>query len=418
MKKILGLLFVCIASVVVAQPLPAPRLQLKPSPVKEVVKHHEDYPLDLEKIGITLPVVEDKELKEIFDNKNTIFYKLPQVWQHWIPSSRIERNNLTLGEKSYTNTPYVWGIYFPEFLPDFNANHLFPWETTIGLNTSHKESDAYRTINFLSLPEQNGKVIPVLVLNELPVKWIYPPETTLGEIIYVVHEGKRYIQEIRTRTKNFDSTVWEPAVHRPIKDRAEFMHLTQMTYTPAHKYMFFRNPQEDEVHRMEGLVERLPPLSDAWVKYLLKQPFKKQEETTVWSPAADQEFHILPKSYCFSLLGSVDSHTCTSCHKQTQASHRHMIPKEPLIIDNPTKVGNVRGSDSGFTYHIFDLDCVRKDDKEPAKPIKFRPYDIKNGILKVAQNDSEESFYKLTEFVEKALKPYELPNKRYLHLEE
>lgn len=410
MKNLIVLCLLLIPSLLLAQPLPGPRTAERSKPEKS----SDDYPLDLNKAGISLPIVEDPQLKTIFDNRNTIFYKLPQVWQHWIPSSRIERNNLTLGEKSYTNTPYVWGIYFSGFLPDFNANNLFPWETTIGLNTSHKESTAYKTINFVSLPEQNGKIIPILVLNELPLKWIYPPGTTLGEIIYVVHENRNYVQEIRIRTKSMDSTTWEPAVHRPIKDRDEFIRLTKMQYTPAYKFMHFRNPQEDEVHKMEGLVERLPPLNDAWVKFLLNRPFKKLTDSEVWSPAADQEFHVLPKSYCFALLGSVDSHTCTSCHKQTQASHRHMIPKEPLIINNPEKVGNVRGSDTGFTWHPFDLDCVRNSDKEPEKQVKFRAYDLKIGAIKYSRNDETEQIYKLTQFVQSALKSYELPNKKYL----
>lgn len=413
------LMLVLIGTTVWGQKLPDPKQPVKQT-TKETSKVLEDYPLDLKKVGLKLPEVTDPQLRQIFNNSNTVFYKLPQVWQHWIPGSRIERNNLTLNEKSYVYEPYIWGIYFSDYLPEFNANKLFPWETTVGLNTSIKETNAYRTVNFLSLPEEHGKPIPVLVLNELPIKWIFPPGTTVGEIIYVVYEGQRYVQEIRTRTKMADSSAWEPAVHRPIRNRTEYVSLTGVDYTPAYKHMFFRNPQEDEVFKMEGLVERLPAQTPDKVKRLLDRPFHKLSNEEIWSPAAEQEFHVLPKDYCFALVGSIDSFTCANCHRQTQASHRHMIPKEPLIINNPRKVGSVRGCDNVFTWSPIDSSSVRHSDQEAVPPLKLRNYDLSNNLVSVhntANTTTETSTqrYKLTSFVENSLKSYELPAKQFLH---
>lgn len=382
-------------------------------PVKEAVVEPE-YPLDLARVGLTLPETEDQELNRIFKSPRTIFYKLPSIWQHYIPASHIEHSNLTLGTKSYTTTQPKWGIYFAPFLSDFNANPLFPWETTIGLNSTHKENaNIYRTVNFINLPDN----APILILNDYPIKWIYPNGTTVGEVIYVLYEEKRYIQEIRTRQKMDDATGWEPRLYRPISDRAEYMALTGVkSYTPAKRYMFFRNPQEDEVFKMEGMVERLPPLATTKVKDLLARPFKEVSQSA-WSPAADQDFHILPKDYCFSLL-EVDSVSCANCHRQTQTSVLNLVPREPLIINNPSKVGNIRGSDAVFTWHPFTNSSIRNNDQEPEPKLNLRKYDTQYNFVKVLRYGEKPTgyeAYKLTEFVQDSLKDYELPNAQFLH---
>lgn len=404
------LLTLALATVAAAQQ-PAAKPPVKPPA--------EDYPLDLVKIGVAMPETSDPELLRLLTSPRTIFYKLPQAWQHYIPASKIERNNLTTGVKSYFMTEATWGLYAPTVLPEFNANALFPWETTIGLNSSHKESNfSYRTINLLNLPDDKlGGQVPILVLGEYPIKWIYPAGTTLGEVIYVIHDGKKYVQEIRTRTKSADSKEWTPHLYRPIKNRAEFEELSGLKgYVPAQKYMFFRNPQEDEVFKMEGLVERLPPVPAETVKRLLKRPFKETTDDA-WSPSADQDFHILPRNYCFSLLKGVDSHTCASCHQQTQISVLNLTPREPLIIDNPAKVGNIRGSDGGFTWHPFDPKCIRMSEQEPELKIALRPYDFEHKVVKVLQYGEpyKGSEHKLTQYVQDSLKPYELPAKQFLH---
>lgn len=401
--------FVCfsICSVCVGQTAPA-------------AQDPDNYPLILADLDLKLPETRDIELQRLLTSPKTVFYKLPQVWQHFIPSSRIEWSNLTLGTKQYFNTDPVWGVFYSSYLPDFNANPLFPWETTVGLNTAHKDKDDhYRTVNFLNLPEDaSGEVVPILLLNESPIKWIFPAGTTVGEIIYVVHNEKKYIQEVRTRKKSSDSKEWEPKLYRPIASKSEYVSLTGKDYTPAYKYFFFRNPQEDEVFKMEGLVERLPPLSEAKVESLLSRPFKEVSDS-LWSPAADQDFHILPKNYCFSLLNSVDSVTCANCHRQTQISVRNLTPKEPLVINNFEKVGNIRGSDAVFTWHPFSLKSVRKGAEEPEPKMLLRSFDTKNKIVKILDRDEYVDTlyanYKLTLFVQESLKPYELPSAKFLH---
>lgn len=406
MRKLLFSLFVLCASPLLAQ-----------TPTESEADSY--YPLDLQRVGLTLPKTTSPELQRIYNSKSTIFYKLPQVWQHYIPPSTVEVNNITLGTKSLHTTKPVHAVYFSSWQPAWHANHNFPWETTAGLNSIHKQTDnPYRTINFINLPEEDGKPVPILILNEYPIKWIYPPGTTVGEVLYVIHEGKRYVQEIRTRTKGEDSYYWEPNLYRPIESREEFEKVTGIRdYIPAKKYFHFRNPQETEVFMMEGLVERLPEIPEEQVKKILSMPFKALEtDKEVWSPASDQEFSILPKDYCISLLKSVDAATCANCHRQTQISVRNLTPKDPDVLKYPNKAGNIRGSDAVFTWHPFSNKSVRTNDKDNKEPT-VRDYDLDNGFIMLADEDNNfgGSRYKLTRFVQESLKPYELPNNRFLH---
>lgn len=402
-----------------AQQLPAPRTAA-PSKVETPA---EEYPLDLKKLDLTLPNTNDRELTRLFTSRNTVFYKLPPVWQHYVPSSRIEQNNLTLGTKSFYSTQPIWAIYYATYNPDFHANFNFPWETTVGLNVSHKTTkdtkapNPYATINFVNLPEVSGVVQPILIINEYPIKWIYPVGTTFGEIIYVTHNGKKYTQEVRTRTKDLDSKFWTPGMYRPITSRAEFEQATGLkNYVAFKKFYHFRNPQENEVFLMSGLVERLPNLNEDIIRDLLARPFKPVDvDQDVWTPAADQDFHIMPKDYCLALLGGVDTVTCSSCHRQTQISVRNLTPSDPDVVKTPLKIGNIRGCDGIFTWHPFAAKCIRSSDKDPVVNPALRPHDLKYGFVTVAEDKDYGSAYKLTEYVQEALKPYELPPAKFLH---
>ena len=397
-----------------------------------------NYPLDLKALGIRLPMIADRVMSDKLNDPRTVFYKLPQVYQHFIPGSRVEHRNLTLGTITYTTTNPTWGIYFTSYLQTFNANKDFPWEGTIGLNHAIKESgeDIYKTINFLYLPKDSkGETKPVLLLNEIPNKWIFPPGATVGEIIMVKNGDRWWIQEIRSRTKGEKSFEWEPQIHRPVRDRAElYRYLGLPADTePAKKYMFFRNPEEDEVFKMEGYVERLPELSERQTMELLSRSFK-DVTYDYWSkistaPSSDQDFSILPKDYSLGLI-DVDAVSCASCHKQTQISVRNLIPKEPLIIKNPQSVGNIRGSDGIFTWYPWDRGSVALNKEENSKKLYLRKHDLDNGFVKVWDDDLKGSTassrlywtgeppedYKITSYVQDALKNYELPsNSIFLH---
>lgn len=386
------------------------------------------YPVSPAALGITIPrIIGDTKVDRRLNDPRTVYYKLPPIWQHWVPASRTEHRNRALGSVYHTQTPAVWGVHPTSFLADFNANPDFPWEVTFGLNLPHRESVAkktaplYDTINFLSLPEdEEGQLIPVVVLtDERPIKWLFPPGTMVGEVIYVTHKGKRYVQEIRTRTKNPPATTWFPGVYRPVKDRQELQLLTRIAYEPSRRYMSFRNPEEDEVFRIEGTVEKLPDLPEAVVTSLLSRPFQDVTESD-WHPASDTDFNILPRDYSLGLLKHTDSEACANCHRQTQISVRNLIPHEPKIQANPLKVGNIRGSDAVFTWHPFSYLSVQDNNVLlPAREVYLRRFDVSNGVVEMLKaGQKPRHTYLLTEFVQKSLKPYELPlDKQFLHPE-
>ncbi len=378
-----------------------------------------EYPLNLEKEGIQLPWVYDTKLREILRSKRTIFYKLPEVYQFYIPPSQIKHVNLTLGTETYTTQRAVYGVYYTEFLSLFNANADFPWEGTVGLNAAKRDDllgTQYGAVNFIHLPENK----PILILNERPIKWIFPAGTMAAEILWTKDsKGKKWVYEIRTRTKDKECEYWTPGIYRPLGTDDELCReLGIADYIPAKKHLFFRNPEEDEVFKMDGMVERLPDLSEDETKRILQKGFKDVTHNE-WSPASDQKFSILPKDYSLGLI-TVDEVSCASCHRQTQISVRNLIPKEPLIIKNPGTVGNIRGCDGIFTWHPFSKKSVRKSSSEPTPPaISLRKYDTENGFVKLYKSE-ETGFdledYKITEYVQSALEDYELPeNRLFLH---
>ena len=363
----------------------------------------QDYPLNLSKIKLALPEMENNDFAALLRNpRRTVFYKLPQVYQRQVSANAS-------------------ALFSTDVLRDFNANLDFPWETTIGLNTSHKQKHSpYDTVNFVTFPvDDKGDIIPILVIDdEVPVKWIFPPQITFGEIIFAEYEGRKWVQEIRTRTKDADSKGIEPGVFRPILDRADFVAKIGKFYAPAKKYFHFRNPEEDEVVKLEGFVERLPELDAPAVKRLLSLPFK--QVLSSWSeishsPTSDIDFHILPKDYSFGLL-KAKSTTCVNCHRQTMIGVDRLIPREPSIGLHRSKVGTIRGSDGIFTWHPFDIDCTNTTERG-SKALKLRQYDLEQRyVVRSSSRRVDANAYKLSLFVEKSLGAETLPSKRFLHL--
>ena len=356
------------------------------------------YPFPPSSINLKLPQTQDPDLYRLLYSPDTIYYKLDQAYQK---DGRV---------------------YHTNFLKDFNANQDFPWETTLGLNISHKSKEnPYRTLNVLKLPQ--GK--PILILPGRPVRWIFPEETTVGEIIYVVHKGERYVQEIRTRTKEKGAYYWSPDIYRPIASKQEFLALLDIKVSFPKKHMFFRNPEEDEVAKLDGHVDRLPDMYEKDIKYILSLPFKNVTKER-WSPMADQDFHILPKNYSLGLI-KPSSTNCMVCHKQTGISVSNLIPKEPSIKLNPGRVGSIRGYDGIFTWHPFDESSISQSDKEFVKQIRLRDYDFNNRLVVLLDNSMIKNgkviynnhTYLLTREVQKSLTGKELPGiKEVLHQED
>jgi hypothetical protein len=379
------------------------------------------YTNKLDEFGVTLPQIENYSLESKLRDKDTVFYQLPKVWQQYIPGSKIEVKNLKSGQVSYTQTETVWGIYSSSYLSEFNANLDFPWDGTVGLNT--KVDRKTSVINFLILPKEDGITVPVLLIYKKPITWIFPVKTIIGEMIVTEYEGKNWVQEIRCREKQDGAFYWTPMVFRPVASKDELVKRIKRDYLSSSKYMFFRNPEEDEVFRLEGLVEKLPDLKPEVVKQLLSLPFKDVTEE-VWSeksiaPTSDQDFNLVPKDYNFGLI-QPDQDNCLNCHRQTQISVSNLIPNEPIIRNNPDKVGSIRGSDSVFSWHPFGPTSYQNSKIEESEiKVRFRNYDFEKNIIALWEPNKSTSIdfnkYKLTEFVQSSLQKYQLPPYQVLH---
>lgn len=387
----------------------------------------QSYPLDVRSFGVRLPDIEQNEIGKRIKSGDVIWYKLPQMWQHYVPAGRIEKKHSAFDRVTWELVGARWGVYSVAFRSELNANKDFPWEGTVGLNAVMKDdrlASMYETVNFLMLPrDSRGNLVPICIAYNTPIHWIFPVGTIVGELVMVRHKGQWWVQEIRARKKAEFSINWDPIIMRPVADRHELTELIMKgrDYEPATKWFHFRNPEQTEVMKIEGLVERLPELREDTVETLLSREFR---EVTFdpWSdvshaPASDQEFSIVPKDYTFGLI-QPDAVNCATCHRQTQISVRELIPKEPLILKNYDNAGNIRGSDGIFTWHPFAASMASTVESN-SLTVRFREHDINNGIVKIwdARKDKEldESVYRLTEYVERSLPKYQLPYHKFLH---
>lgn len=406
------LLVLCVGSV--AAQSPEERLR--------TVEETPQYPLDLNYLGVKVPrFVEPMEIERRMLDRETVYYKLPPVWQHYVPPVELTVSSGDLQMQGKQRVKPKWGFYYVTHKPELNANLDFPWEGTIGLQDAiRSKNEKVGTINFLSLPrDHRGELVPVRLMYEVPAHYIFPVGTVVGELIMTSYKNRWWIQEIRTREKLADSFHWQPKVYRPVLNRQELVRLVFQghDYTPAKRFFMFRNPEEDEVMRLEGFVELLPTLTEQQVEKLLSLPFKDVTDVP-WSevsmaPTTTQDFSLVPKLYSFGLL-SPDQDNCMNCHKQTGISVRHLIPREPAIQEAYEDVGNIRGADSVFTWYPWGPSMIQGDIRKDGEITwSLREHDLKHGILKVyrprTDRELDPEVYQLTEFVQASLPKYMLP---------
>lgn len=351
--------------------------------------------LQFKDLEVTLPPIGDNLLNFILTNDNTVYYKLPKVYQA-------------------NNTGGLSGVFSAEYLPEINANLDFPWDAPFGFNQVPKE--VLETYNFFLLPK--GKKI--VIFREIPVKWIHPNMGIFGEILIVKDKSKnrKYICEIRIRIKRLFGAIadWETKIFRQVGNRMELeSYLGVPTYysnsmKPTSKYLKLENPEKDKVFVAQSYVDVLPDLPHDKVETIFTTfPFKEVTNDT-WSenciaPTSNQEFNIFPKNY--ALLLKMDSFACQKCHRQTFVPNNRLLPNEPIIKENSSKIGRIRGYDGIFTWHPFDESAISKDGE--SKGFKLRDYDFNHGYVEY-YDPAKHKDYILTTFVQKELIEDEMPS--------
>jgi hypothetical protein len=350
--------------------------------------------LEFKDLGVKMPPIGDNLLSFILNNDNTVYYKLPKVYQSNDP------NGLT-------------GVFAAEYLPEINANLDFPWDRPFGFNQVPK--DILETFNFFLLP-RNKKIA---VFNEQPVKWLYPDAGIFGEILIIKEKEKnqKYICEIRIRIKRvFNGNAdWESKIFRQIANRMELeSFLGVPTYyssavKPATKYVKLENPEKDKVFIAQAYLDVLPDIpADKLETIFSTFPFKdvtsEPWSETCIAPTSTQEFNLFPKDY--ALLIKMDSFSCQRCHKQTFVPNNRLLPNEPIIKNNPDKIGRIRGYDGIFTWQPFDESCISKDGTNQG--FKLRSYDFEKGYVEY-YDPIKHKDYVLTGFFQKELIQEEIP---------
>jgi hypothetical protein len=312
-------------------------------------------------------------------------------------------------EQEYHGARY--GVYYTDYLKEFNANNDFPWETTFGLSQAFKDK-THDAINFIYLPK------PIVIINERPIKWIFPIGTVVAEMIYVLDGNTKRVFEIRTREKVLEEggTTWEPRIYRPFANAEELQYTLRLpTTNKGKKHLFLRNPEEDEVFEIHGNVEIIPDLTPNQTRFGLRKPF--QDVTNSWwskerdsfAPMSNQSFSVFPKDYAVGLLKSVDSSSCSDCHRQTQISVLNLIPNDKNIQRNFKSVGNIRGSDGVFTWYPFDKKVIGQH-KNFQQNIPLREIDFEKGYVQWFDSEIHRyGDYQLTSYVIDSLKDWELP---------
>ena len=351
------------------------------------------YPLTVENSSLKLPTSSVRPLQEILEDERTVFYKLPQVWQQWIP-----------GQPS---------LVLPvEVMSEHNANLEFPWETTVGFNIEHQKGSSEEINGAINFHRTPSKYKPIVVVTGEKDVWIYPLGMVVGELLWVRDGNIRRTIEVRTRTKINHPTegiTWDVRRYAPIRDVECLRSYLILQYRYTRKNYSLKNPEPDDlVFEMKGNLEVMQNLHPDNVRYLLDQKFVDCTGFP-WSdgcsiPASNQDFHIFPRNYVLGLLESVDNITCSGCHKKTQISVKRLIPnfleeKKPLLKN----LGAIRGSDGIFTWHPYEVSNPKK-----LKRRNWRRYDLENNIVQ-EYNQAIHKDYKITKYVQESLAEWELP---------
>jgi hypothetical protein len=264
---------------------------------------------------------------------------------------------------------------------DDGKSFSYPFGHTAGSDASTNTF----IVNFMSLPEEGGALLPIAYRIEtattggLPIKrwnWSFPKGTLIGEIIMVRDGAALLTSEIRVRERFADS--WATDLFRPfptastlaaaIKQKRPAWQGTATLKTlvgalednaslVAKK---LDSPAFENLVSLQGFVD--PPLpdtgDDALVRDLLKSTTFVGAYGTAWKtsgtqhafgptgPASAASLSVVPNRFDLGLL-DVRETTCSKCHDQGG----YFIGD---LVDQAILYGDVWGVDRIFSFHPFE----------------------------------------------------------------
>lgn len=322
-------------------------------------------PAKAESLKALLPEVEDQGLAAIFANPNTMWYdaaSLKHVYQDSVTPILGVRAN-AIGRQLAVDGQLVFNT---------TGSFHFPFDITAGMTFSEQTYN----LNFWSLPERDGDLLPVAWYQDDTTRWrwIFPVGTTFGEVMFLKDPaGGLHVYEIRTRKRYSDG--WEVNAFRPflaaheladavVRKRPNWESVPRLkTAVDA-----LRNPATLTAKRLssqyygptfeavDGALDVVPDFGDVQlVKELLAEATFRSAEGKVWKRSADKEtyaastsaaFNVVPKDYQGGLF-PVNEVACNRCHQDTGRQIGE-------FSFNSLLYGEIWGEDRIFTWHLFD----------------------------------------------------------------
>jgi hypothetical protein len=270
-----------------------------------------------------------------------------------------------------------------------NIRVEFPWRHTAGTD----RSPTVRTYKFLRLPPGKpvvwfekrfpqpeafvyGKIVRRSA-GPVGVSWMFPVGTVVGEVITQRNrQGYDFTFEVRTRERLKDE--WVTSVFRPFRNHEELsaaikharpewqkepLHATLVSHLDTPKQLPRKrlvDANHDNFHAFDSVasIDVLPPMDEDLAAALLASTEFKNCLGEVWrnhdcyAPTTESEFHIVPKNYDGTFVGSDD----TSCKKCHESAGKHVSE-----FQSRDWYGFACAGDQIISFHPFDPRCIIDD---------------------------------------------------------
>ena len=323
----------------------------------------------LSKIKAALPKVAFGKLQGILTSSQTLWYD-HDVMTPSYQDSLGANTNAKWPDLVAASEDIIGGLH------DRNTKRWqFPFGTTAGAD----HSTNIQVENFISLPQQNGQVLSIPIwkvrknYNRYEWMWVYPVNTTIGEVIFITDGDKLLPSEIRMRTRY--ASGWAMNVYRPFptakslasavkSHRPDWMNQLNLkalvssledNSTLSAKTMAAQAALSSTFHQ-DGWIDTVPEFGDeSLVRELLTTTVFSSSFETAWkqdgakksfAASTASRLSIVPNNFEGGMIQVNDS-SCMRCHKEGG----RLVSE---FYDALYLYGEVWGKDGIFSFHPFD----------------------------------------------------------------
>jgi hypothetical protein len=333
----------------------------------------------LTQIKSSLPNVAYPALQQMFTSPDTIWYD-PTVMKPSYQKSTGGRGFWGANANDDWFAGLAPAIYDTgrRFYDDQAKHWRFPFATTAGTD----DSTNVTVVNFIKFPRDNGGTLQPLSIwteehpdvdaGEMQWNWIYPNQTTVGEVIFVQDGDDLLPSEVRIRTRF--PAGWATNAFRPFPRAADLSAAIK-----ARRPNFAQNSRLKSLvdqldgggalnakglhatgltgtYDQDGFVDVLPDFGDAaLVRDLLtnttfasafETTWKETGGQTAFAPTTAAPLSIVPNNYAGGVIEVSDA-SCMRCHKEGG----RLIGE---WYDDISLYGEIWGKDGIFSFQPFD----------------------------------------------------------------